>query len=66
MSFIQMSVPLVFWGKKPPSHKISCICHSEEKRGVATGSLSGQICLWDVYRDRETEMIKVGDREMIM
>ena len=54
-----MNVPLVFWGRRPPSHKITCICRSEERKGVATGSQSGQICLWDVYRDHQSEKIKV-------
>ncbi|CAI8021220.1 WD repeat-containing protein 7 [Geodia barretti] len=62
MSFIQMNVPLVFWGRRPPSHKIMCICRSEERKGVATGSQSGQICLWDVYRDHQSEKIKLRPR----
>ena len=60
MSFIQTSVPLVFWGQCPPSHEIACICRSEEKRGVATASRSGQICIWDVCKERETEKVRVG------
>lgn len=66
MSFIQMSVPLVFWGRQPPSHKITCICRSEERKGVATGSQSGQICLWDVYRDHETERIRVSHLNSVL
>lgn len=59
MSFIQTSVPLVFWGRNPPVHEITCICRTEEKKGVATGSLSGQVCLWDICKERETEKVKV-------
>ncbi len=54
-----MSVPLVFWGRRPPTHEITCICKSEDKRGIATASRSGQICLWEVYKDRDTEKVKV-------
>lgn len=59
MSFIQTSVPLVFWGRSPPAHEVTCICRTEEKRGVATGSLSGQVCLWDICKERDTEKVKV-------
>ena len=59
MAFIQMSVPLVFWGQRPPAHEITCICRTEEKRGVATASRTGQVVLWDILRERGTEKIKV-------
>lgn len=65
MSFIQTSVPLVFWGQCPPSHEIACICRSEEKRGVATASRSGQICIWDVCKERETEKVRVGPSSIL-
>ena len=60
MSFIQMSVPLVFWGQRPPAHEVTCICRTEEKKGVATASRTGQVVLWDILRERGTEKIKVG------
>ena len=60
MSIIQMNVPLVFWGQRPPTHEITCVCRSEEKKGVATASRSGQICLWDVCRERDTEKVRVS------
>ena len=62
MSFIQMSVPLVFWGQRPPEHEVTCICKTEEKKGVATASRTGQVVLWDILRERGTEKIKVRDR----
>ena len=62
MAFIQMSVPLVFWGQRPPAHEITCICRTEEKKGVATASRTGQVVLWDILRERGTEKIKVGLR----
>lgn len=60
MAFIQTSVPLVFWGRSPPAHEITCICRTEEKKGIATGSLNGQVCLWDICKERETERVKVA------
>ena len=63
MAFIQMSVPLVFWGQRPPAHEITCICRTEEKKGVATASRTGQVVLWDILRERGTEKIKVRERE---
>ena len=59
MAFIQTSVPLVFWGRRSPAHEITCICRTEEKKGIATGSLNGQVCLWDICKERETEKVKV-------
>ena len=63
MAFIQMSVPLVFWGQRPPAHEITCICRTEEKKGVATASRTGQVLLWDILREKGTEKIKVRERE---
>ena len=63
MAFIQMSVPLVFWGQRPPAHEITCICRTEEKKGVATASRTGQVVLWDILKERGTEKIKVRERE---
>ena len=72
MAFIQMSVPLVFWGQRAPAHEITCICRTEEKRGVATASRTGQVVLWDILRERGTDKIKVrnftkmdGERERV-
>ena len=28
-------------------------------QGMATGSSTGQICLWDILKERETERVKV-------
>ena len=61
MAFIQMSVPLVFWGQRPPAHEITCICRTEEKKGVATASRTGQVVLWDILKERGTEKIKVRE-----
>ena len=42
------SVPIVFWGSKPLSHEINCICMCDGPNTFATGSKSGHICVWKV------------------
>ena len=67
MSSIHVTVPIVFWGHHPPVHDITCMTRyrllhfdaisivfnrTEEDKGVATGTKTGQICIWDLYRKR--------------
>ena len=42
------TVPLVFWGDKPPSHFVTCVTISPVGQEVATGCRSGFICLWSL------------------
>ncbi|XP_045461740.1 WD repeat-containing protein 7 isoform X6 [Harmonia axyridis] len=44
-------VPVVLWGKHPPTHCISCIFLSNDQKTLATGCYDGQICLWQVDPD---------------
>ncbi|XP_054284086.1 WD repeat-containing protein 7 isoform X2 [Macrosteles quadrilineatus] len=44
-------VPVVLWGKYPPTHCISCIFLSKDHRTLVTGCHDGQICLWQVEPD---------------
>ncbi|XP_063908234.1 WD repeat-containing protein 7 isoform X4 [Zophobas morio] len=44
-------VPVVLWGKHPPTHCISCIYLSKDQKTLATGCYDGQICLWQVHPD---------------
>ncbi|KAL3288183.1 hypothetical protein HHI36_002633 [Cryptolaemus montrouzieri] len=44
-------VPVVLWGKHPPTHCISCIFLSNDHKTLATGCYDGQICLWQVDPD---------------
>ena len=37
-------VPLVFWGNKPPTHRICSILHTPHS--IITGCRDGHICLW--------------------
>lgn len=42
-------VPLVFWGKNPPTHKVCSILHTSES--IITGCKDGHICLWKEIDD---------------
>ena len=54
MSSIQVTVPIVFWGRRPPSHEICSICKPDNRSGMATGCRSGQICIWDLHKRHTT------------
>lgn len=51
MTASNLVVPLVVWGKKPPTHCISSVWMSPGQDCIATGCNDGQICLWDVDSD---------------
>lgn len=40
-------IPVVLWGKQPPSHTISALALSFDRKTILTGSSEGQICLWE-------------------
>ncbi|XP_019861604.1 PREDICTED: uncharacterized protein LOC109590104 [Amphimedon queenslandica] len=48
----RIRVPIVFWGHHPPVHDITCMTRTEEDKGGATGTKTGQICIWNIYRKR--------------
>ena len=44
---------------------VFCMAHhlthrADEEKGIATGSKSGQICIWDLYRKRGSEDVVVS------
>ncbi|XP_078540981.1 WD repeat-containing protein 72 [Lissotriton helveticus] len=39
---------VALWGEKAPSHNITAIMFTDDQQTVVTGSLEGQICLWNV------------------
>ncbi|XP_073987557.1 WD repeat-containing protein Rbcn-3B isoform X4 [Rhodnius prolixus] len=41
-------VPVVLWGKNPPTHCVSCVYLSRDQCTLITGCYDGQICLWRV------------------
>jgi len=53
MSSIQMIVPVVFWGGKAPSHKITRTCKAGATGRIATGCESGEICLWKFQKEND-------------
>lgn len=55
-------VPVVLWGKTPPTHCISCIFLSKDFRTLVTGCYDGQICLWKV----EPDTIKMTPRCLLV
>lgn len=44
-------VPVVLWGKHPPTHCVSCVYLSRDQCTLITGCYDGQICLWQVDPD---------------
>lgn len=47
MGSFNLAVPLVMWGREPPTHDISCIHLTRDVKTIITGSRDGQICIWD-------------------
>lgn len=40
-------VPLVLWGRHPPTHIITSVLVLPDDNVVVSGSADGQICIWD-------------------
>ena len=59
MSSIQMTVPIVFWGGKVPSHEITQICKSGNSGRLATGCKTGELCLWTFHKEKKNDNIEV-------
>uniref|UniRef100_A0A8B9J163 WD repeat domain 7 n=1 Tax=Amazona collaria TaxID=241587 RepID=A0A8B9J163_9PSIT len=41
-------LPIVLWGRRAPTHCISCLLLLEEGPTVVSGCQDGQLCLWDL------------------
>ena len=48
--------PVVLWGATPPSHSITSVLVSQNEETIVTGSKEGQLCLWDLSRDKGNEV----------
>ena len=51
-----LAIPLVLWGRDPPTHDISCVLLTKDVRTLVTASRDGQICVWDF----DPPKLKVG------
>ena len=40
-------IPIVLWGHKPPTHRISSIVISSDRQTIITGCRDGQLVVWD-------------------
>lgn len=49
-------VPVVLWGKSPPTHCISCITTTYDQKAIVTGSTDGQLGVWDLRFSEEGEI----------
>lgn len=58
-------VPLVLWGKKPPTHTTSCINCSYDQKTVITGTVQGQIGIWDLRHTKDAGL-KVTSGTIVM
>ncbi|NXL94312.1 WDR72 protein, partial [Alectura lathami] len=48
------------WGKIAPSHSITAIMITDDQQTIVTGSLEGQICLWDLSSE-----LKISSKEIL-
>lgn len=46
-------VPVVLWGRKPPTHCIAAILMTPDQRNIITGCNDGQIGIWDVTENSQ-------------
>ncbi|BES88908.1 WD repeat-containing protein 7-like [Nesidiocoris tenuis] len=58
----QLVIPVVLWGKSPPTHCVSCVYLSRDQSTLITGCYDGQICLWQV----EPESLKMIPRCLLV
>lgn len=49
-----LMVPIVLWGRKSPTHKVSCITSTKHGKNILTGCADGQVCVWDFDQDKNT------------
>ncbi|XP_074112067.1 WD repeat-containing protein Rbcn-3B isoform X6 [Cotesia typhae] len=55
-------VPIVLWGKVPPTHCISCMYLSRDQKTLVTGCYDGHVCLWQV----DPETLKMTPRSLMV
>ena len=63
MSHSTSIVPIVLWGKTPPSHLISVVTCTYDQKTVITGTSDGQIGLWDLRHTKDAGLQVWGCRQ---
>eukprot|EP00124_Ichthyophonus_hoferi_P001064 Ihof_evm4s49 gene=Ihof_evmTU4s49 len=51
-------VPIALWGSHLPHHHVTAVHVTTEQRVIATGTSTGQICLWTYELDNETYQLQ--------
>ena len=51
-------VPVVLWGRKPPTHCIAAILMTPDQKNIITGCNDGQIGIWDVSENSQVGRIR--------
>jgi hypothetical protein len=57
MSVSNLVVPVVLWGRNPPTHCISAILMTQDEKNIITGCNDGQIVVWDVTEDWKVRVV---------
>ena len=65
MSHSTSIVPIVLWGRNPPTHSISVVTCTYDQKTVISGSSDGQIGLWDLRLTKESGLKVYSDNLFI-
>lgn len=49
-------VPVVLWGRRPPTHCIAAILMTPDQKNIITGCNDGQIGIWDVAENSQVHV----------
>lgn len=51
-------VPVVLWGRRPPTHCIAAILMTPDQKNIITGCNDGQIGIWDVAENSQVCIVQ--------
>lgn len=51
-------VPVVLWGRRPPTHCIAAILMTPDQKNIITGCNDGQIGIWDVAENSQVYIVQ--------
>ncbi|XP_077870004.1 uncharacterized protein LOC100367391 [Saccoglossus kowalevskii] len=60
MACSSLVVPIILWGRHPPTHCISAVMITSDQRTIVTGCHDGQLILWDF-----NENMRISPRNML-